>query len=74
MIYKNILLCVFFFYVTFDLLTALFMYRNHPKANREYYRELFSMTGMICFMIAIIMTILLFNNLICLDKVSEMIK
>ena len=68
--YKNILLCAFFFYVSFDLLSALFMYRNHPKANQAYYQELFSMTGIICFMISLIMTILLFNNLMCMDKVD----
>ena len=70
MTYKNVLLCAFFFYVSFDLLSALFMYRNHPKANEEYYKELFSMTGLICMMIALIMTILLFNNLMCMDQIE----
>ena len=52
--YKNVLMTVFFFYITYDLLTALFMYKTHPKANEEYYRQVFSMTGVICLMISLI--------------------
>ena len=68
--FKNILMTIFFFYITYDLLTALFMYKTHPKANKEYYDQVFSMTGVICLMISLIMTILLYSNLVCIDKTA----
>ncbi len=65
---KNLLLCLFFFYVSYDLLSALFMYKNHPKATHDYYEMVFSPTGIICLCIALIMTVLLYSNLLCMDK------
>ena len=46
------------------------MYKTHPKASKEYYEQVFSMTGVICLMISLIMTILLYSNLVCIDKTS----
>ncbi len=68
--YKNVLLTIFFFYITFDLITALFMYKVHPKGNEEYYKQVFSTHGVICFLISLIMTILLYSNLVCMDRTS----
>ena len=71
---KNILITIFFFYITYDLLTALFMYKTHPKANEEYYKQVFSMSGQICLMISLIMTVLLYSNLVCIDKTETISK
>ena len=61
----NILVCVFFFYIAFDLLSALFMFENHPKATQNYYEMVFSSTGLICILISLMMTLLLYSNLQC---------
>ena len=68
--YKNILICVLFFYMSFDLLMTLFTHNKNPKVTQEYVEQLYSITGVICFIIAFITSMLLFNNLVCMDKIG----